>query len=215
MASHLSLQAARDESRPAPGLRAEAQRVRLMLGMTDAVAEKGYAAVTIGDVVRHAGVSRRTFYERFPDKEACFLAAYDFVTELIRTEIADAARQDLPWEQRLLAGVDAYLAGMVREPAMTRVFVIEILGAGPAAIARRRDVHERFAELLRTLVEEARAGDGTRLEPLSVPASLALIGGLNELILVATEAAGSEVALAAVRDEATRFVRSVITGPGD
>ena len=45
--------------------------------MAQVVAEKGYAATTVADVVERAGVSRRTFYEQFADKEACFLAAYD------------------------------------------------------------------------------------------------------------------------------------------
>ena len=52
------------------------RRARLTAGLADAIAEKGYAAATIADVVRHARVSKRTFYEHFADKEACFLALY-------------------------------------------------------------------------------------------------------------------------------------------
>ena len=56
---------------------AASQRARMIDAMAAVVAEKGYAATTVADVVERAGVSRRTFYEQFADKEACFLAAYE------------------------------------------------------------------------------------------------------------------------------------------
>src|SRR4051812_42933268 len=81
-------------------------RERLVLGMVTAVAERGYAATTITDVVRHARVSRRTFYEHFADKEACFLAAYDAVSDAVLADIAGAAEEAAGWESRVLAAVD-------------------------------------------------------------------------------------------------------------
>src|SRR3954463_3168983 len=56
---------------------AESQRERLLVAMADAVAEKGYAHAAVADVIERAGVSRRTFYEHYANKEECFLAAYD------------------------------------------------------------------------------------------------------------------------------------------
>jgi AcrR family transcriptional regulator len=53
------------------------QRARMLDAMARAVATKGYARVSVADVVQLAGVSRRTFYEQFRDKEDCFLVAYD------------------------------------------------------------------------------------------------------------------------------------------
>src|SRR5690242_3020391 len=65
------------------------QRGRVLEAMVKAVAEKGYAATTIADVVARAGVSRRTFYEQFRDKEACFLAAFDTGVAFVRTRIEE------------------------------------------------------------------------------------------------------------------------------
>ena len=53
------------------------QRTRLLEAVGRAVAERGYAAATIDDVVRRAGVSKKTFYDHFADKQDCFLAAYE------------------------------------------------------------------------------------------------------------------------------------------
>ena len=57
------------------------QRERLLEATLRVVAAKGYAAATVADLTREAGVSRTTFYELFEDKEACFLAAYDEAVE--------------------------------------------------------------------------------------------------------------------------------------
>src|SRR4051812_49438896 len=124
---------------------APGHRDRLVLGMVAAVAERGYAATTITDVVRHARVSRRTFYEHFADKEACFLAAYDAVSDTVLAGIAEAAQRGATFEERILASVRAYLEALAAEPAIARVFTVDILGAGPAALARRREGLRRVA----------------------------------------------------------------------
>src|SRR6476661_10824671 len=130
-------------------------RERLVLGMVAAVAERGYAATTITDVVRHARVSRRTFYEHFADKEACFLAAYDVVSDGVLARIAGAEAAASEWEDRIHAGVRAYLSALALEPEVERVFTVEILSAGPAALAHRREVLRRFAAHIQAQVADA------------------------------------------------------------
>jgi len=125
------------------------QRGRLLDAMAEVVAEKGYAATSVADVIANAGVSRRTFYEHFRDKEDCFLAAYDTgVAVLLDTVRQAGADIDDPLE-RTRARVRAYLETLAAEPAFARTFEIEIAAAGPRAQARRREVYERFAELAR------------------------------------------------------------------
>jgi AcrR family transcriptional regulator len=165
---------------------ASGHRDRLVLGMVAAVAERGYAATTITDVVRHARVSRRTFYEHFADKEACFLAAYDAVSDGVLAGIAAAAAQADGWEERILASVQAYLQALAAEPVVARVFIVEILSAGPAALARRREVLRRFAAHIQSLVADAIA-QGAPATPLGDRAALALVGGAHELVLAALE----------------------------
>ena len=71
--------------RPGPGTpRAEAehnQRERLFGAMVAAVAEKGYEATTVADLVKLSGVSRSAFYRHYDDKQACFLAAVEAMVE--------------------------------------------------------------------------------------------------------------------------------------
>ena len=60
---------------------AASQRTRLLEAVGRAVADRGYAAATIDDIVRDAGVSKKTFYEHFSDKLDCFLAAYEAASD--------------------------------------------------------------------------------------------------------------------------------------
>src|SRR3954468_6998447 len=84
------------------------QRERLLDAIANVVAQKGYAATRVGDITQHAGVSRKTFYELFSDKEDCFLAAYDAITALLmeRMQRAVDAARSLDWEQQVRVLVD-------------------------------------------------------------------------------------------------------------
>jgi AcrR family transcriptional regulator len=190
---------------------APAHRERLVLGMVAAVAERGYAATTITDVVRHARVSRRTFYEHFADKESCFLAAYDAVSDALLAAIADAAGETAGWEQRILAAVRAYLRALAVEPAVARVFTVEILTAGPTALARRREVLRRFAAHIQQQVADA-IHAGAPGVALSDRTALALVGAIHELVLATLEAdRGAE--LPALDRDIADLVVSVVLRP--
>ncbi len=198
---------------PAPSDDASTQAIRLKLiaGFSTAITEKGYAATTIADVVRAARVSKRTFYEHFSDKEACFLASYGLASDETLRAIAAAADPSLPWEDRVHAATGAYLAALDRQPALTRTYLLEIHAAGPRALELRREVHGRFAELLRRLVTQARK-ERPELRALSPAMATAIVGGINELVLVALEKGGP----ARLRDVASTvadLVRSVLTAP--
>lgn len=182
---------------------------RLLEGMAAAITEKGYAATTIADVVRHAHVSKRTFYEHFEDKEACFLALYVFLSETALAVIAEAAaRPDLPWGERIEVSARAYFETLAEQPALTKTLLMEIQAAGPRALALRRDLMQRFADQLRTLIEQAR-GDHPQLRSLSPALSTAIVGGINELTLLAVEE-GRTDRLAELTDTAVELLLAVV-----
>ncbi|MCW3004750.1 MAG: TetR/AcrR family transcriptional regulator [Conexibacter sp.] len=158
---------------------AESQRERLLVAMADATAAKGYANVAVADVIERAGVSRRSFYEHFANKEECFLAAYDAGVAGLLDAIADAESEaGAGLMQAARAGTEAYLQILADNPAFARTFLIEVLGAGPDALARRDAVHERFAQRVR---DGYRALAGDLPEP---PAYIfrAAVGAIHELV---------------------------------
>jgi AcrR family transcriptional regulator len=139
------------------GVVAASQRTRLLEAVGRAVAEKGYAAATIDDIVRGAGVSKKTFYEHFRDKLDCFLAAYEAASDELLARLREAQSRQEGWLERTRAGIVAYLRWLAAEPALARVFLIEVAAAGPVAAERRERLRDRYAELLRDLQDDARA----------------------------------------------------------
>jgi AcrR family transcriptional regulator len=126
------------------------QRTRLLEAVGRAVAERGYAAATIDDIVRRAGVLKATFYEHFADKQDCFLAAYEAASEelLARVREAHASAGD-DWLGRTRAGIHAYLRWLAADPALARVYLVEVAAAGPRALERREALRDRYADLIR------------------------------------------------------------------
>ena len=137
------------------------QRQRLVHGVTVAVGDKGFHGATIADITERAGVSKKTFYEHFSDKLACFLAAYDRGSTAMLTESSQAAaaarEAGLGAVEQLRAGTHAYLDFLVFEESYARTFCVEVLAAGPAAVARHRGCREAFARSLQVWHEVNRS----------------------------------------------------------
>ena len=124
------------------------QRERLIAGLAEAVAEKGYADVTLSDIVRHAKVSRRVFYANFESKEQCFLAAFEVVVDHLRELVAEAVEPMEGWPRQAIAATRAALAFLASEPDLARLCLVESRGAGPAVAARLNEAVGEMAPLL-------------------------------------------------------------------
>jgi AcrR family transcriptional regulator len=157
------------------------QRGRMLEAMAESVAGKGYGSTTVADVVGRAGVSRKTFYEHFTDKEDCFLAAYDACVDILMTQVIDAREGIDDWGAAMRASLRAYLEVMAAEPALARTFFVEVLAAGPRALERRAEVHSRFADLSRNLHEQMRRAH-PELPELPEAVFHAMVGAINELV---------------------------------
>ena len=168
-------------------------RDRMLLAMTQAVAEKGYAGTTVADVVRIAGVSRRTYYEQFEDKEHCFLEAYRAGAGRVIEEIFDALRElpDQDWRVRVGLAVETFTRVLAGEPALARVFFVDVLGAGPHAVDERRRVFDLFANGWRLLADRAERQDPA-LRHASDLALHGLVGALAEITLRQILESGAE-----------------------
>jgi AcrR family transcriptional regulator len=157
------------------------QSARIIAATAEVVAEAGYAGTTVAAIIARAGVSRKTFYELFDGREAAFLAAYAAVDTVIASMLDAAAAHDDPRDM-LEAGVRRFLETLAEEPAFTHMLVIDALGAGERVLRRRTEAYRDFARVLAGPIELARAADP------SVPESdeailIALLGGINELVL--------------------------------
>ncbi len=164
------------------GVVALSQRARAVKAMVEAVAEKGFLAVTVADITSRARISRTTFYEHFRDKEDCFLQAYEEGARLLYRDVLAAAERERGWFRRLQAGVRSYLENLDREPAYAKTFILEVLKVGPAALEKRAEVHARYAELLKASYAELRQ-ELPLAGPLPESLFLSCVAAVNELVL--------------------------------
>src|SRR5215207_2231444 len=155
----------------------ETQRGRLIDGMAWTVARRGYAATPVAEVLRAAGVSRRTFYEQFADKEDCFLAAYDAFVALSTERLVAGYHAGSSWEDGIASAYDGLLHALAAEPDLAHLGVVGVLGAGPRALARREATLRRFARFIDHTRERAEIA---ATPPPRV--GQAIVGGIHELV---------------------------------
>jgi AcrR family transcriptional regulator len=166
------------------------QRERLIAGLAEAVAEKGYAAVTLSDIVRHAKVSRRVFYANFESKEGCFLAAFEVVVDHLRELIAEAVDGVEAWPQQAIAATRAVLAFLAEEPDLARLCLVESRAASPAVTARFNEAVGELAPLLHR--GRAERPEGERLPDSTEDSTLGSLVSLAHRKVAAGEAAQLE-----------------------
>jgi AcrR family transcriptional regulator len=184
-------------------------RRRLLQGIARAVEAKGYAEATIADVVAEAAVSRRTFYEHFQTKAECLVALYESASLQGLEVLARELDPKLPWQEQVEKALAGYLGWMARNPVLMRTLFVDILALGPEGLAARRRVHERLAGFILRTVDAGAARAKAAKGRASHELSLALVGGIHELVLEQIEK-GQAARLAGLAPVAARLVRAVL-----
>ena len=156
---------------------AESQRNRIHQAMIAVVSDRGYPETRVVDVIRVAGVSRKTFYELFDSKEDCFLAAYDVLLDNLLHEATEAFEgvAGAPWAERIRDALARLLQHLAAHPGEARFAIVEVLAAGPKALARRDAALRQFTGFL----EAGRSETSVELPGIT---SLSVAGGVNELL---------------------------------
>jgi len=140
-------------SRPLREARAhvrEVQRARMLISAGRVLAEHGYEQMSVSRVTRGAGVSRRTFYDVFEDREDCFLAVFDDALARASERVLDAYRgaEGRDWCEQVRAGLQALLGFFDEEPQPATVLVLSALRGGPRVLERRAEVLARVSETI-------------------------------------------------------------------
>ncbi len=151
------------------------QRARIHGAMVEAIAQSGYEGTSVKQVIGLAGVSRRSFYEQFANKEECFLATFDLI---VRRELKQIRNTYLETDGPLAERAEAVFADFARMAAEDRnaalLVVLEAQRVGPAGVLRLRRAAGICEQLLaRTFIESPGA------TPLPLPIVRAIAGGLH------------------------------------
>jgi AcrR family transcriptional regulator len=153
------------------------QRGRLAAAMIEAIAEDGYPATRVADVIARAGVSRKTFYEHFANKQECLLSTYDLVAAEALRRVESAYHEAEGWPGRVEAAIRALFEAAIENPGALRLSLLEVAAVGPAGIERRERTAARYESFIREAFELA-PGRGQ----LSPTALRAIVGGLSRVL---------------------------------
>lgn len=160
-----------------PSFVADNQRGRILMATIDATSAVGYAKMSVEDIVRGAGVSRRTFYELYANKHEAFLAAFDAAASALLHTVELATDRETTFEGKVIAGFRAFVETLAATPGPAQVCIVEALAAGPEAIERRTAVMASFSQLIE---ENAPVlAGGHRLPALTAET---IVGGVYETI---------------------------------
>lgn len=162
------------------------QEGRIVAATAELVAAQGYAGASVQAIARRAGVSRKTFYECFDDKQDAFLAAYravDILIERTITAAADSASGGSSPRELAAAAIRALLRTLAADPDFTRMFFLEALGAGARVRRRRDEAIEQVVAVLTPALSFARSLEDPPLAPIGEDLARAVIGAGIEAIV--------------------------------
>jgi AcrR family transcriptional regulator len=177
----------------------ESQRWRLIEAIAEAVAKHGYASASVADAIAIAGVSRKTFYEHFHDKEDCFLAAFEAISNRLLERVAAAGASYPAGPARRRAQLERFLEGLARDPLGARVFLVDATAASPQALRTCQQIDARFGEVL---LGDTANGVGR----------VAITGGINRAVVAELIARGP-AHLPALIDDLAAFVERALPKP--
>lgn len=182
-------------------------RGRLLQAMATVAAAQGLAATSIAAVVAEAGVSKRTFYEHFADKDACFLDLYRAASASALRTLREAVQPERPWQDQVEHALGAYFAHLASGPQLIRMLFVEIHHLGPAGALVRREVMQHLADFMLETINAER-------EVLTPTMAVAAVGGIQELVLQAIER-GEAAQLDRLTSSASAVVRLLAGGAVD
>ncbi|MBU9763292.1 TetR/AcrR family transcriptional regulator [Mycobacterium sp. TNTM28] len=163
-------------------------RSRLLDALVESIVEVGYQNTTVADIVRRAKTSRRTFYEHFDSREACFVALLTTVNSQHVRGIATAVDQTAPWQDQVRQAVEAWIASYQAHPELMVAWIRDMPALGASARALQRESMEKFVAMVQAMTStEVFRSAGVSI---SRRRTIMMLGGLRELTAITVESGG-------------------------
>lgn len=156
-------------------------RRRLLDGLEQSIREVGLQQTQIGDIVRNARTSNRTFYECFADKEACFAELIDEWSRETSVEVQAAIDPDASWDQRIDQSVDAYIGILAGKPELTVTVTRALPALGARGIELQEEDIDRYVQLMVDMTRSPGMSEAG-VAPVDPWTAAMLIGGIAEII---------------------------------
>ncbi len=180
--------------------RNQATRSALLDAGRELFAERGYAAVSVGEIAARAGVTTGALYHQFASKEGLFGAVYADLVRGVWARVLDAReRREQP---SLLGDCEAYLDACA-DPAFDRITI-----DGPAVIGSDRVLDEARAMVGSSLTAARARGEIATAPP--EPLARMLAAALKEAAITIATAEDPAAAREAARESARQLIAGLL-----
>jgi len=179
------------------------QAERILLGVCDAIYDKGYTATTLADIATRAATSIRTFYAHYESKEEAFVDAVDLAQVQSYAAVLAASRRAPDWPHAVRAGLTALCNYFAAEPPLAEAVIVEVHAAGEQALRR----HEESTAAIARLLEP-----GYELAPDTPAIAAEAIGSAIDTLLYDAIRAGGGPKVRAIAPTATYLALSPFIG---
>lgn len=187
----------------------DTQRRRMLTALATTMSINGYARTSVADIISAAGVSRETFYQQFSSKQDCFEEAFHAAAALLLGTLDTSAPGSGTPIERFERLLGVYLETLAQEPALARVFLIEVYAAGPKAMRSRERVQRRFVDEVASILGVSNGAGSIDEGMFACETLVAAIGSMVTARLAAEDLDG----LIALREPITRLVRTAVEVP--
>ncbi len=184
-------------------------RRRIAAALAESLAEKGLRRTQINDIVARAKISKRTFYECFPDKESAFVDLIREWNMQLQAAIERSMDPQADWDVQIEQAIDTYIDALSAGKGVAMTVSREVSTLGERGAALQRESIDMFAALMVRISErpESRA---LGVEPVSMAAAVMLIGGIGELLSRQMQDDGD---MAAAAETAKTVIKRVVAPP--
>lgn len=182
-------------------------RERVLTGLESALRDRSFIDLTVADIVAAAGMSKRSFYEVFPHKNACLL----WHAQRHNDRIIDDIERRMHTAPDKLAGarlaVEGFFGPLREHPGVARAHLIESYGLGDDGLMIRQAIKARYGQMLQRV---AMWDDGTEVVELDDLAAAGLVGAFHDMAIQAI--VEDFVDFQGTLDSAVDFVRAMFVG---
>ena len=154
---------------------------RLMSSALELFGTEGYLPTTVEKLCRHAKVTTRHFYEHFADREAILIAIFEQILQQTKQVVLqEIINPELALEQRLLAGIRAFLQQHLQDVRRLKITTQEVLGVSQRVEVVRHAVISEFAALIEQYLAVLVAAQ--KIPPRNYKVlAFGLVGAMHEL----------------------------------
>jgi len=160
----------------------ETTHERILEAALEVIAERGYSAAGVQEIVNLSGSSKGSFYFHFPSKEKMVMALLERMSDKLVNKVTDSVKKQPTPLHRVAASIDILMATFARKQIIAQVLLLNIVGHGKTTDKKFLPIREKFSNLIQQELDAA--VEAEQIKPVdTMVISRIWVGGFHEVFL--------------------------------